>query len=75
MYIQAVETDLDMLDIPVSELFDLLELREFRIILENKMGQAESGKTIEKLADMAGVSEKTYRMGAKVLDSDNETWV
>ena len=28
--------------------------------------------TSEKLADIAGVSEKTYRMGAKVLSSDDE---
>lgn len=28
--------------------------------------------TSEKLADIAGVSEKTYRMGAKVLNSDNK---
>lgn len=28
--------------------------------------------TSEKLAEIAGVSEKTYRMGAKVLGSDNE---
>lgn len=28
--------------------------------------------TSEKLADIAGVSEKTYRMGSKVLGSDNE---
>lgn len=28
--------------------------------------------TSEKLANIAGVSEKTYRMGAKVLNSDNE---
>ena len=28
--------------------------------------------TSEKLASVAGVSEKTYRMGAKILDSDNE---
>ena len=28
--------------------------------------------TSGKLADIAGVSEKTYRMGAKVLSSDNE---
>lgn len=28
--------------------------------------------TDKKLADIAGVSEKTYRMGAKVLNSDNE---
>lgn len=31
-----------------------------------------STNTSEKLADIAGVSEKTYRMGAKVLNSDNE---
>lgn len=28
--------------------------------------------TSEKLAIIAGVSEKTYRMGAKVLNSNNE---
>ena len=28
--------------------------------------------TAEKLASVAGVSEKTYRMGAKILNSDNE---
>lgn len=31
-----------------------------------------STNTSEKLAQIAGVSEKTYRMGAKVLNSDNE---
>lgn len=41
MHIQAVDTDLDTSDIPASELFGLFELREFRIILENKKGQAE----------------------------------
>lgn len=41
MHIQALETDLDTLDIPASELFDLSEFSEFRIILENKRGQAE----------------------------------
>ncbi|WP_313184794.1 hypothetical protein [Lacrimispora sp.] len=41
MHIQAVETDLDTLDIPASELFDLLELDEFSISFENKKGQAE----------------------------------
>lgn len=30
------------------------------------------GRTSEKLADLAGVSEKTYRMGDKVLESGNE---
>ena len=34
--------------------------------VENKIN------TSEKLASIAGVSEKTYRMGAKVLNSDNE---
>lgn len=29
-------------------------------------------KTSEKLASIANVSEKTYRMGAKILNSDNE---
>lgn len=29
-----------------------------------------SGRTSEKLAEIAGISEKTYRMGAKVLDSE-----
>ncbi len=28
--------------------------------------------TAEKLASIANVSEKTYRMGAKILNSDNE---
>lgn len=28
--------------------------------------------TDKKLASVAGVSEKTYRMGKKILDSDNE---
>ena len=28
--------------------------------------------TSEKLANIAGVSEKTYRMGAKIINSDNE---
>ena len=34
--------------------------------------KTEPINTSEKLADIAGVSEKTYRMGAKVLNSDNE---
>jgi len=38
MHIQAVETDLNTIDIPASELFDLSELREFRILLVNKKG-------------------------------------
>jgi len=32
----------------------------------------ETGRTSEKLSSIAGVSEKTYRMGAKVLSSNNE---
>lgn len=32
----------------------------------------KSINTSEKLASVAGVSEKTYRMGAKILNSDNE---
>lgn len=32
----------------------------------------EPVNTSEKLASIAGVSEKTYRMGAKVLSSNNE---
>lgn len=28
--------------------------------------------TTKKLADIAGVGKETYRMGAKVLNSDNE---
>ena len=31
-----------------------------------------STNTSEKLASIAGVSEKTYRMGAKVLNTDND---
>lgn len=34
--------------------------------------EARNSTTSEKLADIAGVSEKTYRMGAKVLNSNNE---
>lgn len=34
--------------------------------------KTEPINTSEKLANIAGVSEKTYRMGAKVLNSDNE---
>lgn len=30
------------------------------------------GRTSEKLASIANVSEKTYRMGAKILNSDND---
>ena len=34
--------------------------------------KTEPINTSEKLANIAGVSEKTYRMGVKVLNSDNE---
>lgn len=36
--------------------------------------QKERNPTTDKyLSDIADVSEKTYRMGAKILNSDNET--
>lgn len=38
MHIQAIETDLDTLDISASELFNLSELSEFKITLVNKKG-------------------------------------
>lgn len=34
--------------------------------------QERNPTTSEKLASIANVSEKTYRMGAKILNSDNE---
>ena len=37
-----------------------------------KLPKTESVNTSEKLASIANVSEKTYRMGAKILNSDNE---
>lgn len=40
--------------------------------LPNMETSLSSINTSEKLAQIAGVSEKTYRMGAKVLNSDNE---
>lgn len=45
--------------------------------LTENLPQAVSTKernptTDKKLSDIAGVSEKTYRMGAKILNSDNE---
>lgn len=33
---------------------------------------ARNPTTDKKLSDIAGVSEKTYRMGAKILQSDDE---
>lgn len=35
-------------------------------------GKPRNPTTDKKLSEIAGVSEKTYRMGAKVLNSDNE---
>ena len=32
----------------------------------------DMGRTSEKLASIADVSEKTYRMGAKILNSGNK---
>lgn len=40
--------------------------------LVNLPNPIKSINTSEKLADIAGVSEKTYRMGAKILSSDDE---
>lgn len=37
-----------------------------------KLSKTESVNTSEKLASIANVSEKTYRMGAKILNSGNE---
>ena len=36
------------------------------------MKKDNTGRTSEKLTSNAKVSEKTYRMGAKILNSDNE---
>lgn len=38
----------------------------------NKDKKERNPTTDKKLADIADVSEKTYRMGAKILNSDNE---
>lgn len=45
--------------------------------ITEKLPQVQNNKerkptTDKKLSDIAGVSEKTYRMGAKVLNSNNE---
>lgn len=45
--------------------------------LTEKLPQVQNSKernptTDKKLADIADVSEKTYRMGAKILNSDND---
>ena len=40
--------------------------------LPTRMKKDNTGRTSEKLASIANVSEKTYRMGAKILNSDNE---
>lgn len=41
-------------------------------VLVNLPKREESINTSEKLASIANVSEKTYRMGAKILNSDNK---
>ena len=51
--------------------------KSYQKSLTESLPQAISSKernptTDKKLSDIAGVSEKTYRMGAKVLNSDNE---
>ena len=38
----------------------------------NNENKERNPTTDKRLSDMAGVSEKTYRMGAKILNSDNE---
>lgn len=40
--------------------------------LHTRMKKDNMGRTSEKLASIANVSEKTYRMGAKILNSGNE---
>lgn len=40
--------------------------------LPNLVNPENKVDTTKKLADLADVSEKTYRMGAKILNSDNE---
>lgn len=39
--VQAAEVDFSIMDIPENEVFDLSELKEFKITLINKRGQAE----------------------------------
>ncbi len=57
MHIQAVETDLDTLDIPASELFDLSELSEFRIILKNKKGHRMALENFKGQAEIICLNE------------------
>ena len=40
--------------------------------LDIKNKKERNPTTDKRLSDMAGISEKTYRMGAKILKSDNE---
>ena len=40
--------------------------------LPNLVNPEDKVDTTKKLADMAGIGKETYRMGAKVLNSDNE---
>lgn len=41
MTIKAIETDVSIADIPESEMFNITDLREFRITLVNNGGQAD----------------------------------
>ena len=43
MSVEARETDLSLSDVPESEVFDISEMREFKIRLENKF----EGRVIE----------------------------
>ena len=40
--------------------------------LPNSVTTVDKIDTTKKLADVAGVGKETYRMGAKILNSDNE---
>lgn len=47
--------------------------KSFTLNLPQSSNKQERNPTTDKkFSDIAGVSEKTYRMGAKVLNSDNE---
>ena len=57
-------------------LFDLHNIIQnwsmIKSVTENLPQAKRNPTTDKKLADVAGVSEKTYRMGAKVLNSNDE---
>ena len=53
----------------------LVEAIEVKEKLPPKLGEAKKSKENEtntKLSKLAGVGKETYRMGAKILNSDNE---